>query len=67
MEAKIVRVDYVDYGVQGEGIPWFGKTVASSDVDGMTVAEISKEISEMLMLVGEHCSPILVEEVAALA
>lgn len=50
---ECIRIDYVDYGVNGE-YGFFGKIVAKSDVSSLTEAEISKEISEMVEILGSH-------------
>ena len=60
-----IRIDYVDYGVQGE-YGFFGKVVARSYVGDLTEAEISKEISEVMELMGRHVVPVRVEYVHAL-
>ncbi len=61
-----VTVEFVDHGVAGEfGI--FGKVVARTEVRGMTEAEIVAEVAEMHAIVGEHCTAVFVEEIAAVA
>jgi hypothetical protein len=60
----ITIIEYVDYGVHGE-YGFFGKVVATSDVRGRTVAEITKEIAEMKRDLGDHIDTRIVEEVGA--
>lgn len=60
----ITRVDFVDYGVQGEyGL--FGKVVASSDVHEMDHEDILDEIAAMTEILGSHVVAVRVERVPA--
>ncbi len=52
------KIEFVDYGPE---YGFFGKVVATSDVRGMTDAEIEVEVAEMTEIVGAHCSPVVVE------
>lgn len=58
----VTTIEFVD---TSEEYGFFGKVVARSDVRGMTSAEIEAETTEMLSIVGDHCSARYVEEVAA--
>lgn len=62
----IVEIHYVDHGVQGE-YGFFGKTVAKSEVAGMTATEIEAEKAEMIAELGDHISAVEVELVGAVA
>lgn len=62
----IVRLDYVDYGVNGE-YGFFGKTVAHSDVRGMSAAEMLEEARDMRAMLGNHVVVVEVFEVPAIA
>lgn len=64
--ANIVKVDYVDHGVQNEYGP-FGKVIASSDVRGWPEDEISLEISLMRTILGSHIVAVQIEEIPAIA
>jgi hypothetical protein len=58
--ARIVQIDYVDYGAQGEyGL--LGKVVARSEVAGMSRAEIDDEVVAMKAKLGEHVVAVEVE------
>lgn len=58
----VTRIEYVDYGVNGEH-GFFGKRVAASDVAGMTDAEIEREVAEMREIFGDHVVAVTVETV----
>lgn len=57
----VTHVRYVDYGIGEYG--FFGKTIAESNVTGMTAEEREREIAEVKALVGEHVQVIEVEAV----
>ena len=63
-DSSIVRIDYVDPGVNDEYGP-FGKVVASSDVRGLPPVAISEEIAAMTEILGSHVVAVEVEEVPA--
>jgi len=61
----ITRIEYVDYGAQGEyGL--FGKVVVTSLLDGTeTAAERAYEVEKVLGFFGHHLVPREVEEIPA--
>ena len=61
MARTVTHVRYVDYGIGEYG--FFGKTIAESNVTGMTAEEREREIAEVKALVGEHVQVIEVEAV----
>lgn len=60
---EITTVEYVDTGAD---YGFFGRTIARSDVRGMTDAEVEAEVAAMLKMLGGHVSARYVEEVPAL-